>query len=58
MIKVYGNFKIEGDGTFGMKVIKPIGKGSVPKELRGHYSNALQAERAINQHLAGKSKET
>jgi len=33
-----------------MIVIKPDGKGSVPKELRGMYTSKTEAQRAIENH--------
>lgn len=48
----YRGFNIEGDGTFGMKVIKPLGKGSVPLSLRGAYTKSSFAERDIDLHLS------
>ena len=48
----YKGFNIEGDGTFGMKLIKPIGKGSVPAALRGMYTKSIFAERDIDLHLS------
>lgn len=47
----YKGYKIVGDGTFGMKVIKPLGKGSVPLHLRGLYSNAAIAKKSIDLHI-------
>jgi len=50
----YKGFNIEGDGTFGMMLIKPKGKGSVPLNLRGSYTKSVFAEKAIDQHLSSK----
>lgn len=44
----YGNYKIQHDGTFGMYTIKPIGKGSVPKELKGRYTSYGAAKAIID----------
>lgn len=50
----YNGFLIEGDGTFGYKQIKPVGRGSVPKQLRGKYTTALFAQSAIDAYLITK----
>lgn len=47
----YEGFKIVGDGTFGYKDIKAIGRGSVPMELRGKYTTAVFAKEAIDTYL-------
>jgi hypothetical protein len=52
----YKGFDIIGDGTFGMKVIKAVGKGSVPMLLRGSYSNDRFAQHAVDVHLSNKEK--
>jgi len=44
----YGGYAIEGDGTYGMKVIKPIGRGSIPLELRGTFTTVTTAKRVID----------
>lgn len=44
-------YKIEGDGVFGMKLIKPNGKGSIPLALRGSYTNQAMAEKAILSYI-------
>ena len=54
MSNEYEGYKIESDGTFSMKVIKPIGKGSVPVDLRGSYTSTRDAEVAIDRYLANK----
>ena len=51
----YNGYMIEGDGTFGMKLIKPIGRGSVPAELRGSWSSTGFARKAIDA-LVGKKE--
>jgi len=52
----YRGYKIEGDGTFGLYEIKPLGRGSVPKPLRGKYTNHSQAKVAIDQYESSKDK--
>lgn len=54
----YNGFKIEGDGTFGYKHIKPVGKGSVALELRGRYTTPYEAEKAIDAYLRTKLEKT
>jgi hypothetical protein len=44
----YAGYMIEGDGTFGMKYIKPVGRGSVPLELRGSFTTINAAKRMID----------
>lgn len=44
----YKGYLVEGDGTFGMKLIKPVGRGTVPNELRGSFSSFIFAKRAID----------
>ena len=44
----YKGYKLEHDGGFGMISIKPMGRGSVPKELTGTYTNRVMAMKAID----------
>jgi hypothetical protein len=44
----YAGYMIEGDGTYGMKLIKTIGRGSLPLELRGNFSSTREARKAID----------
>lgn len=46
----YRGYLIVGDGTFGYKEIKPAGKGSVHLSLRGVYTTAAFAVKAIDQY--------
>lgn len=43
----YGKYLIE-KGDFTYFVIKPKGKGSVPKGLRGMYTSTDEAKKAID----------
>lgn len=52
----YNGYKVEGDGVFGYCHIKPLGKGSVPKELRGTYTTKTFAQKAIDFHLSTNKK--
>ena len=52
----YKEFLIVSDGTFGYKNIKPKGKGSVNKALRGDFTDANHAKVAIDQFLTTKGK--
>lgn len=52
----YKGYSIESDGTFGMKVIKPLGRGSVPKILRGKFTKYSEAQNAIDRYEATKGK--
>lgn len=47
----YRGHLIVGDGTYGYKQIKPVGKGSVHLSLRGEYTTSLMARRAIDYHI-------
>lgn len=44
----YKGYLIKGDQTFGMKVIQPIGRGTVPSALRGQWTNDGFAQKAID----------
>ena len=52
----YRGYNIEGDGTFGMKIIKTIGRGSLPMELRGNFTSDGSARRSIDLVIIGKEK--
>lgn len=52
----YKGYKIEGDGTFGLKMIKPLGRGTVPKALRGQYTGYKEAQEAIDSYESTKGK--
>lgn len=52
MSQEYKGYLIVGDGTYGMKEIKPTGKGSVHLALRGKYTNAGSAMKSIDQFLS------
>lgn len=54
----YGNYKIAHDGTFGLYTIKPLTRGSTPKDLKGRYTSYGAAKLAIdasNKARKGKS---
>lgn len=52
----YKGYRIVGDGTYGMKLIKHIGRGACPKELLGSFSSTSQAIKAIDLSLGKKEK--
>jgi len=52
----YQDYKIETTKAYSLKEIKPIGKGSVPLELRGVYTSPLEAEKAIDRYVASKEQ--
>lgn len=52
----YNGYVIEGDGTYGMKLIKGIGRGAIPVELRGAFTNITSARKAIDLSLLKKEK--
>lgn len=47
----YKDFLIVGDGVYGYKEIKPVGKGSVHLSLRGKYTTLTAARKAIDFYL-------
>lgn len=49
MSEEYKGYLLKGEGNYAMIVIKPLGKGSVPKELRGLYTSVAEAKRAVDQ---------
>lgn len=54
----YKGYVIEGDGTFGMKVIKFPGRGGgLPKCLEGSFTKASDAQYAIDLYLTHKQEE-
>lgn len=54
----YKGYFIDNDGVYGYKEIKPIGRGSVPLNLRGQYTTVFFAQRAIDHHLFNKKGNT
>lgn len=44
----YRGYSIENIGTFAMKEIKAIGRGSVHMSLRGNYTDSKTAMKAID----------
>ena len=53
----YKGFHIENDGTFSMKTIAFIGRGSVPLDLRGSYTKTDLAKQDIDSFLEKKGKD-
>lgn len=53
MQEEYNGYLIVSDGTYGMKEIKPIGKGSVHLQLRGKYTSSTLAKAAIDLYSKG-----
>jgi len=54
----YKGYKVVGDGTFGYKHIVPLSKGSVSLELRGAYTTAVEAHKAIDSFETSKLEKT
>lgn len=54
MKQEYKGYIIEGDGTFGMKHIKNVGRGALPKTLKGAYTDTTNAIKAIENYLRSK----
>jgi len=52
----YNGYSIQQDGMYSMCTIRPLGKGSVPKELRGRYTDYGAAKKAIDAYVKSKSK--
>jgi len=52
----YKNFQILTT-SYALKFIKPIGRGSIHKSLRGHYTSDVQAMKAIDRHLILKGED-
>lgn len=50
----YNGYKIVGDGTYGYKEIKSLGRGALPMSLRGAFTSEKVARQAIDYHLATK----
>jgi len=50
MSEKYNGYEIIGDGTFGQNRIRSVGKGALPKRLRGSYTSVPLARRAIDFH--------
>lgn len=52
----YKGYQIVSDNNYSLKKIKPIGKGSVHKELTGLYTSSSEAEKSIDRFLSEKEK--
>lgn len=52
----YKGFEILGGQGNGLKAIKAVGQGSVPKSLRGFYTSQRFAEQGIDKMLAEKAQ--
>lgn len=50
----YKGYKIVGDGTFGMRHVKGIGKGDIPTALKGVFTGIKDACKAIDMLEADK----
>lgn len=50
----YNGYKIVGDGTYGCKEVKSIGRGAIPNSLRGQFTTEKMAKQAIDSHVASK----
>jgi|JI10StandDraft_1071094.scaffolds.fasta_scaffold647062_2 hypothetical protein len=50
----YKGYNIVSDGTYGMRVIKGIGRGALPKDLNGAFSSDKTARKAIDLIVAKK----
>ena len=44
----YKGYRIEHDGRFSMYTIKPLTRGSTPKDLKGLYTSYGAAQAAID----------
>lgn len=50
----YKGFKIVSDAKYGMKEIKQIGKGALPKALMGRFTTPILAKRVIDYYILSK----
>lgn len=50
----YNGFKIVSDKKFGLKEIKQIGKGALPRLLVGKFTTPLAAKRVIDSYILSK----
>lgn len=50
-------YDIVGDGTFGMKLIKKVGSGTLPEMLKGMYSKFENAAHDIDTYLTMKEEQ-
>lgn len=53
----YKGYRIVGDGTYGMKHVKHVGRGACPKELLGSFTSTTQAMKMIDQVLSKRGKD-
>lgn len=53
----YKGYNITSDGTFGQKVIKSIGPGTIPQLLTGSFTTVAEAEKAIDRYIGAKETE-
>lgn len=53
----YKGYRIVGDGTYGMKYIKHVGRGACPKELLGSFTSITQAMKMIDLVLSKRGKD-
>lgn len=56
-MKEHNGYNLVSDGKFGMISIKPIGRGSVPKELSGDYTSYHFAKMAVDNYVGSKEKD-
>lgn len=54
----HSSYKIVPDGTMGMYTIKPVGRGSTPKGLKGRYTSYGAAKAAIDASDKGRKGKT
>lgn len=52
----YKDYMVVSEEPFMLKVIKPIGKGSVHLSLRGKYTSSTEACRAIDSFLVSQEQ--
>lgn len=56
LVEEYRGFNIENDGTYSLKHIKFLGRGSVPTLLRGAYTTRDLAKKDIDIFLYSEGK--
>jgi len=50
----YKGYMIVSDGAYGLKEIRHTGKGSMPTALKGSFTHASLAQKAIDRYLQDK----
>lgn len=54
MTKDYKGYNMVSTGDYGLLRIATIGRGAIPKSLKGHFNSYRGAMRSIDLHLSSK----